>query len=159
MGFAKIDIPIEEGITHALVKCSAVVDGLGEKKSKQHEIDVTSVEEPVQTLEGKESEEYSSKTLDYSEESDDSSEYRKQPAVVELVTTTVDNKPEFVEEEKSKILWIPFKPVEDIEDYQNTFSSHDNELVEEAEEEENFFRPSGIPEPPMLKQEKETKSY
>jgi len=157
--FAKIDIPIEEGITHALVKCSAVVDGLGEKKSKQHEIDVTSVEEPVQTLEDKESEEYSSKTLDYSEESDDTSEYHKQPAVAELVTTTIDNKPEFVEEEKSKILWIPFKPVEDIEDYQNTFTSHDNELVEEAEEEENFFRPSGIPEPTMLKQEKETKSY
>jgi len=60
-------------------------------------------------------------------------------------------------EEKNKakkVLWIPYKPVEDIQDYQSVFEP-DSERSDDTYEE--FLRPSDIPEAPMLKQEKVAK--
>eukprot|EP00092_Neocalanus_flemingeri_P036076 GFUD01039280.1.p1 GENE.GFUD01039280.1~~GFUD01039280.1.p1 ORF type:complete len:715 (+),score=216.36 GFUD01039280.1:47-2146(+) len=219
VAFAKIDILIEQGTTHAMVQCSAVVEGLGEKRSKQHNIEVISIEEPDQTLEYKEEEvssdetKYSNnaeenfketavqskeplfeklstleglgerilkqhdieepvQTLKYkddevssgetkysynSEENKDASEHEnKKQLFAKLVT--IEKIPEVEEKERSKMLWIPLNPVEDIEDYQNNFSAYANEEIEEAEDEQHFFRPSDIPEAPMLKQEKQTKA-
>merc|ERR1712013_805242 len=61
-----------------------------------------------------------------------------------------------LEEKKKtkKVLWIPYKPVEDIQDYQSVFEP-DSERSDDTYEE--FLRPSDIPEAPMLKQEKMAK--
>jgi len=66
---------------------------------------------------------------------------------------SLEEKPD--EKEKSKVLWIPYKPVKDIQDYQTVFES-DHERPEYSHEE--FLRPSDIPEAPMLKQEKVAKA-
>jgi len=50
------------------------------------------------------------------------------------------------------------EPVEDIDDYQSLFESEHDEVLEKTELEEIFMRPSALPEAPMLKQGKETKS-
>ena len=157
--FAKIDILIEEGITHASVQCSALLEGFGKESSKQHEIDVIAIEKPIQTLEYKENEDSSIETLysDISEETDVSYEDQKEePAVVKLMT--LEKRPEFEGQERSKLLWIPLKPVEDIEDYQHAFASNNDEMIEDTDNEEEFFRASDIPEAPMLKQEKGAKT-
>jgi len=56
--------------------------------------------------------------------------------------------------EANKVLWIPYKPVDDIQDYQSVFQP-DSERSDDTYEE--FLRPSDIPEAPMLKQEKVAK--
>jgi len=56
--------------------------------------------------------------------------------------------------EANKVLWIPYKPVDDIQDYQSVFQP-DSERSDDTYEE--FLRPSDIPEAPMLKQEKSAK--
>jgi len=56
--------------------------------------------------------------------------------------------------EAKKVLWIPYKPVDDIQDYQSVFQP-DSERSDDTYEE--FLRPSDIPEAPMLKQEKVAK--
>merc|ERR1712179_710783 len=56
--------------------------------------------------------------------------------------------------EANKVLWIPYKPVDDIQDYQSVFQP-DSERSDDTYEE--FLRPSDIPEAPMLKQEKAAK--
>ena len=58
------------------------------------------------------------------------------------------------EQDKNRKLWIPLEPVEDIEDYQNMFEAKHDVLFEKTEVDEDFFRPSALPEAPMLKQEK-----
>jgi len=159
VAFAKIDILIEEGITHASVQCSALLEGFGKESSKQHEIDVIAIEKPIQTLEYKENEDSSIETQysDISEETYVSSEDQKEePAVVKLMT--LEKRPEFEGQERSKLLWIPLKPVKDIEDYQHAFASNNDEMIEDTDNEEEFFRASDIPEAPMLKQEKGTKA-
>merc|ERR1719427_1885043 len=50
VAFAKIDISIEETMTHGLVQCLASLEGLGKKLSKQHTIDVITLEEPIEKL-------------------------------------------------------------------------------------------------------------
>merc|ERR1719425_119763 len=56
--------------------------------------------------------------------------------------------------EAKKVLWIPYKPVDDIQDYQSVFQP-DSKRSDDTYEE--FLRPSDIPEAPMLKQEKVAK--
>merc|ERR1719228_1845689 len=50
VAFAKIDISIEETMTHGLVQCLASLEGVGKKLSKQHTIDVITLEEPIEKL-------------------------------------------------------------------------------------------------------------
>merc|ERR1719427_2547098 len=50
VAFAKIDISIEETMTHGLVQCLASLEGFGKKLSKQHTIDVITLEEPIEKL-------------------------------------------------------------------------------------------------------------
>merc|ERR1719481_804695 len=57
--------------------------------------------------------------------------------------------------EGNKVLWIPYKPVEDIQDYQSVFQPESERSDDTYEE---FLRPSDIPEAPMLKQEKLAKA-
>ena len=66
-----------------------------------------------------------------------------------------ERKSEIKEQERSKVLWIPLNPVENIEDYQNMFASENDRSFNV---DEDFLRPSDIPEAPMLKQEKVAKS-
>eukprot|EP00092_Neocalanus_flemingeri_P042270 GFUD01046141.1.p1 GENE.GFUD01046141.1~~GFUD01046141.1.p1 ORF type:complete len:652 (+),score=183.46 GFUD01046141.1:49-1956(+) len=153
VAFAKIDILIEQGTTHAMVECSAVVEGLGEKSSIQHEIDVISIEQPIQILEN-DAPSVETQDSDYSEEHYEASvDHKEKP--IEIVA--LEKIPELEEQERSSnTLWIPLLPVEDIEDYQNEFASSYNEVIED--EEADFLRPSSIPEPKILKQEKEKKA-
>lgn len=70
----------------------------------------------------------------------------------EQVSITAAKLSEHEEKNKAKkVLWIPYKPVEDIQDYQSVFEP-DSERSDDTYEE--FLRPSDIPEAPMLKQEK-----
>jgi len=65
-----------------------------------------------------------------------------------------EKKADIQEQERSRVLWIPLKAVDDIEDYQNLFTAPFRDESEEYDFEEEFFRPSDIPEATMLKQEK-----
>jgi len=159
VAFAKIDIHINQGIANVLVQCSAVVEGLGERSSKRHELDVISAEVPVKTFEDKENldSSYETQYSDYSENKDDASQHQKEDTAFDELMN-LEKSSEFEEQERSKILWIPLKPIEDIKDYQNIFATENNEVTEESKDEEDFLRPSDIPKAPMLKQEKESKS-
>jgi len=152
--FAKIDILIEKGITHTSVECSAELEGFEQRSSEQHILHVISIEEPIQALEDKENENLSAETeqYEYSDEEYDASVHHEEE-IVEMVT--LEKTPEH---KRSKILWIPLQPVEEIEDYQDNFASNYNEKFEEVNKEQEFFRPSDIPEATMLKQEKNAKS-
>merc|ERR1711892_1232985 len=146
--FAKIDILIEQGITHASVQCSAELEGFEKKSSEQHIFHVISIEEPSQALEN---EDLSDEDQQY-EYSDDSSVHHEEEI---LKMVTLEKTPE---EERSRTLWIPLKPVEEIEDYQDNFASNYDEKIEEANKEQEFFRTSDIPEATILKQERKAKS-
>merc|ERR1712106_57904 len=88
----------------------------------------------------------------YSEEVISSDYDHEEEKVVKLIT--LQKIPDIEEQERSRKLWIPLEPVEDIDDYQNFFESEQEEVLEETE----FLRPSALPEAPMLKQGKEPKS-
>merc|ERR1719427_1650037 len=64
VAFAKIDISIEETMTHGLVQCFASLDAFGKKLSMQHEIDVISLEEPIKKLKEEKTKEDSSVDAD-----------------------------------------------------------------------------------------------
>jgi len=176
VAFSKTDILIENGINNASVECSVIVEGLGVKRSKQHSVNVLNIEEPVvianhvvDKTEGsqdeinslqqneqrpteeleKETESESLEDNEYLDINDDTSDLEDQNVV------TVAKKSEIKELERSKILWIPLNPVENIEDYQNMFVPENDRSFEVNEP---FLRPSDLPEAPMLKQEKVSKS-
>merc|ERR1719483_1992165 len=93
---------------------------------------------------------------DYSEEDyEDVPEYKeKKTELFELVS--LEKIPDYDEEDRSKILWIPIKPVENIQDYQALPEEYD--VVKEIESGEDFLQASDIPEATMLKQEKEVRT-
>ena len=178
IAFSKTDILINNGINHASVECSVVVEGLGVKRSKHQNVDVLYIEEPVveqnannvpdetdgshkemdsleqydqgpaEILE-KETDSESLEDEEYFDNNDDISDPEEQNNV------SVEKKSEIKEQERSKVLWIPLNPVENIEDYQNMFASENDRSFDV---DEDFLRPSDIPEAPMLKQEKVAKS-
>merc|ERR1712083_890538 len=69
----------------------------------------------------------------------------------EVNLISLDGANEVEEKERSKVLWIPLNPSENIEDYQTL-------LQTKQDEQEDFLRASEIPAAPMLKQEKMSKS-
>merc|ERR1739838_1210694 len=87
----------------------------------------------------------------YSEEVISSDYDHEEEKLVKLIT--LQKIPDIEEQERSRKLWIPLEPVEDIDDYQHLFESQQDEELEETE----FLRPSALPEAPMLKQGKEKK--
>merc|ERR1719452_169856 len=134
----------------------AEVEGLGERKSDLHFVDVIPVVEPIiENVKPTNSLELT-EVSDYSEEPyEEPPEYNeKKPGFFELVS--LEKVPENEEEERSKILWIPIKPVENIQDYQALPEQYD--VLEGVESEEDFLRASDIPKATMLKQEKEMKT-
>merc|ERR1711915_768191 len=91
---------------------------------------------------------------------DNSKEYEGDVANVEsnqpeMNIVSLDGANEVEEKERSKVLWIPLNPSENIEDYQTLFEPQGET---EQDEQEDFLRASEIPAAPMLKQEKMSKS-
>jgi len=91
---------------------------------------------------------------------DNSEEYANNVASVEsnqpeMNLISLDGANEVEEKERSKVLWIPLNPSENIEDYQTLFEP---QAETEKDEQEDFLRASEIPAAPMLKQEKMSKS-
>jgi len=91
---------------------------------------------------------------------DNSEEYANDVASVEsnqpeMNLISLDGANEVEEKERSKVLWIPLNPSENIEDYQTLFEP---QAETEKDEQEDFLRASEIPAAPMLKQEKMSKS-
>jgi len=156
VAFAKIDILIDGNTAHTSVQCLAVVDGLGEKRSDLHDIDVIPVVEPIFENDNLKDSFEQNEMSDYSEEDyEDVPEYKeKKTELFELVS--LEKIPDYDEEDRSKILWIPIKPVENIQDYQALPEEYD--VVKKIESGEDFLRASDIPEATMLKQEKEVKT-
>merc|ERR1712106_54952 len=79
-----------------------------------------------------------------------------EPKLVKLVK--IENIQNIDAEERNKISWMPLKPVEDMDNYQQIYAEEHDEVAEEDSDYEHFLRPSPLPETPMLKQEKEIKS-
>jgi len=177
VAYAKTDILIEDGFENALIQCVAVVEGQEMVMSEKHKIDVISIEVPLETSKTNEIASVEKKTQEpivesdstekdsliseapyhhYSEEVISSDYDHEEEKVVKLIT--LQKIPDIEEQERSRKLWIPLEPVEDIDDYQTLFESEHDEVLEETELEEIFMRPSALPEAPMLKQGKETKS-
>merc|ERR1711970_1089688 len=181
VAFAKIDISIEETMTHGLVQCFASLDAFGKKLSKQHEIDVISLEEPIKKLKEEKTKEDSSVDADDIKHTE--KQVLKKPEMASIgtkyfepVNKLKENKNEesmhlfednkidpptikivMLEKEEQgleKPLWIPLKPDENIHEYQDKFIK-DDDASENASYEEEFLRPSQIPKATMLKQEKE----
>ena len=73
----------------------------------------------------------------------------------EVKLISLDKANDLEEKERSKVLWIPLNPSENIEDYQTLFEPQ-GEIEEDKQE--DFLRASEIPEAPMLKQEKMSRS-
>jgi len=183
MAYAKIDILIKKGFKNVLVKCAAVIEGLGERVSDQHLLAVSSVEDVVETLEDTlKSEENDSYNF---EQDDNDSEMIERNSVkdamgsfnindindeaqhISLLTPTqkehekenhlndlIDNAGVNKEKENSKVLWIPLNAEEDIDDYQTYFKARFSNEREEQDFDEDFLRPSDIEEATMLKQGK-----
>jgi len=162
VAYAETDILIEDAFEHALIQCVAVVEGQEVVMSEKHKIDVIFIEEPLKTSKSHELEDDSEeKTLqDFSEEDDVSGEYEyKGPKLVKLVKLVkLEHIEDIDAEEENKISWMPLKPVEDIDNHQQTYAEEHDEVEEEDSDYEQFLRPSPLPETPMLKQEKEIKS-
>merc|ERR1711892_887872 len=164
VAYAKTDILIEEGFENALIQCVAVVEGQEMVMSEKHKIDVISIEVPLEISDSTEKGESISKSTEkdsliseapyhhYSEEVISSDYDHEEEELVKLIT--LQKIPDIEEQERSRKLWIPLEPVEDMDDYQHLFESEHEEALEETE----FLRPSALPEAPMLKQGKETKS-
>ena len=189
MAYAKIDILMEKGVENVVVKCSAVIEGLGERSSDQHFIAVSPIDkhiDPVQSMDKKEStdETKSDLPVDHAsglihmpsfeesaemfENKDSTEEHQYSDNLSQKLQSTESDKKvtelneigkikknsDFQEEERSRVLWIPLKAVDDIEDYQNLFTAKFSDEMEEYDSEEDFLRPSDIPEATILKQEK-----
>merc|ERR1711892_633510 len=162
VAYAKTDILIEDGFENALIQCVAVVEGQEMVMSEKHKIDLISIEDPLETSKTNKNE-YDSveKTVqDFSEEDDVAAEYEnKGPEFVKLVKLVkLENIQNIDAEEINKLSWIPLKPVEDMDNYQQIYAEEHDEVAEEDSDYEHFLRPSPLPETPMLKQEKEIKS-
>lgn len=182
VAFAKIDILIENGFTNALIQCSAVVEGQGEIKSQKHKMDIISIEEPQDFTESNKIETESEEATSFNQIDEDEILYKQHNEIEtvfdvkqspdyleenEVPSVQHSNKhklvklekiEEFEEQDRSRKLWIPLKPVEDIEDYQHTFEVEQNGVMGDTEVDEDFLRPSALPLAPMLKQEKEDKT-
>merc|ERR1712106_957567 len=159
VAYAKTDILIEDNFENALIQCVAVVEGQEMVMSEKHRIDVIYIEDPLETSKTIEIEYvYVEKTIqDFSEEDDVAAEYdNKGPELVKLVK--LENIQNIDAEERNKISWMPLKPVEDMDNYQEIYADEHDEVAEEDSDYEHFLRPSPLPETPMLKQEKEIKS-
>merc|ERR1711892_508290 len=173
VAYAKTDIFIEDDFENALIQCVAVVEGQEMVMSEKHKIDVISIEVPLETSKTNEIasvEKTIQESIDisdstekesliseapyhhYSEEVISSDYDQEEEELVKLIT--LQKIPDIEEQERSRKLWIPLEPVEDMDDYQHLFESEQDEDLEETE----FLRPSALPEAPMLKQGKETKS-
>jgi len=138
VAYAKTDILIEEGINNALVQCVAVVDGHEVVMSDKHKIDVITIET---------TEEYENNFATTDDQKD----------IVNFVKLEKNPDIEEDEEERGGNLWIPLKPVNDMDDYQDMFKV-DNDIEADDNDDAHFMRPSELPKAPMLKQEKERKS-
>jgi len=162
VAYAETDILIEHGFENALIQCIAVVEGQEVVMSQKHKIDVIFIEEPLETSKSHELEDDSAEeTLqDFSEEDDVAGAYEyKGPKLVKLVKlVNLENIKNVDAEEENKISWMPPKPVEDMDNYQQIYAEELDEVAEEDSDYEQFLRPSPLPETPMLKQEKEIKS-
>ena len=136
VAYAKIDILMEVGFHNALIQCIAVVDGQQVALSEKHKIDEFNIEE----------------------QKEDKDTYEvDSPNKNEVNFVELEKKPGTeVEEERSRKLWIPLKPVNDINDYQDVLELN-NDLEEDKNVDDYFLRPSELPDTPMLKQEKEYK--
>merc|ERR1712123_247752 len=154
VAYAKTDILIEDGFENALIQCVVVVEGQEMVMSEKHKIDLISIEEPIDLSDSTEKEDFISESpsLTYSIEDDPSSEYEEN-RFVKLIT--LKKMPDLEEQEGNSKAWIPLKLVEDKKD---TIESEHDEVLDETEFEDIFLRPSALPEAPMLKQGKETKS-
>jgi len=152
VAYAKTDIFMEEGFNNALVQCVAVVEGQETAMSDKHKIDIIAMEELEEEIETeKETQSYQYEQKDKTLENDNSKE-----TVFKLVK--LEKTPDIEEQERSRELWIPLEPVDDIDDYQQMFEVDDQKDQEENFDQDYFLRPSALPEAPMLKQEKEHKS-
>jgi len=136
VAYAKTDILMEEGFNNALVQCVAVVDGQEVAMSEKHKIDETYIEEIE--------EDENTYIAEYPDEN-----------LVNFVELKNKHDSE-VEEERTRKLWIPLKPVEDIDDYEDLLEPS-KDLEENENVDDYFLRPSELPDTPMLKQEKEYK--
>merc|ERR1712212_772839 len=136
VAYAKTDILMAEGFNNVLVQCVAVVDGQEVAMSEKHKIDEIYIKENEKDEE--------TFIADYHDE--DVAHF------VEL-KNKIDTE---VEEERTRNMWIPLKPVDDIDDYQDMVEPNNN-LEENENVEDYFLRPSELPDTPMLKQEKEYK--
>merc|ERR1711892_666094 len=142
VAYAKTDIFIEDDFENALIQCVAVVEGQEMVMSEKHKIDVISIEVPLETSKTNEiasvektiqepivesdSTEKDSLISEapyhhYSEEVISSDYDHEEEKVVKLIT--LQKISDIEEQERSRKLWIPLEPVEDIDDYQNLFKS------------------------------------
>ena len=152
VAYAKTDIFMEEGFSNALVQCVAVVGGQEIAMSDKHKIDIIAMEELEEEIATEEeTQSYQHEQTDKTLKNDDSKE-----TVFKLVK--LEKTPDIEEQERSRELWIPLEPVDDIDDYQQMFEVDDHKDQEENFDQDYFLRPSALPEAPMLKQEKEHKS-
>ena len=153
VAYAKTDILMEGGFNNALVQCVAVVNGQEKVMSDKHKIDIITIEaleEEVETKEDLQSYQY--------EQQDDKTPEDDHSVGTAFQLVKLEKTPDIKEQERSRELWIPLDPVDNIDDYQEMFHVDYNEVHEENENQEPFQRPSALPEAPMLKQEKEHKS-
>ena len=179
VAFANIDILIEDGFTNALIQCSAVAEGQGEIMSQKHKMDILSIEEPHDLTESNNIETESDKAHSFNQIAEDEVSFIKQNEIEtvadekqslgylkenEVPSVQHNNKhklvkleriEEFEEQDRSRKLFIPLKPAEDIEDSQHNFEVEQDGVMEETKVDEDFVRPFALPEAPMLKQEKE----
>jgi len=153
VAYAKTDILMEEGLNNAVVQCVAVVDGQETVMSDKHKIDTIAMEEQDEEIKT----EKEIQSYQYEQQDEKTSEnYHSKETVFKLVK--LEKRPDIEEQERSRELWIPLEPVDNINDYQEMFDVEYNEVQEENENEDPFHRASALPEAPMLKQEKQQKS-
>jgi len=152
VAYTKTDILMEEGFNNAVVQCVAVVEGQETVMSDKHKIDIIAMDELEEEIETEEeTQSYKYEQKDKTLENDHSEE-----TVFQLVK--LEKTPDSEEPERSRELWIPLEPVDDIDDYQQMFEVEDHKDQEQNFDQHHFLRPSALPEAPMLKQEKEHKS-
>merc|ERR1711970_1037071 len=153
VAYTKTDILMEEGFNNAFVQCVAVVDGQETVMSDKHKIDIIAMDELEEEIETEEE----AQSYQYEQQDEKTSEnYHSKETVFKLVK--LEKRPDIEEQERSRELWIPLEPVDNINDYQEMSDVEDNEVQEENENEDPFHRASALPEAPMLKQEKQQKS-
>merc|ERR1719320_697309 len=153
VAYAKTDILMEGGFNNALVQCVAVVNDQEKVMSDKHKIDIITIEaleEEVETKEDLQSYQY--------EQQDDKTPEDDHSLGTAFQLVKLEKTHDIKEQERSRELWIPLDPVDNIDDYQEMFHVDYNKVHEENENQEPFQRPSALPEAPMLKQEKEYKS-